>query len=362
VLTKPEGTGGLVSPATCAEQLIYEVSDPQAYFVPDVVCNFADVRFAQAGEHRVEVTGARGRARTSDYKVSFTVEDGWRASTVIPIFGRDAVRKAERTGAAVIERTRTILRQRNLAEWRRTLVEPLGGEAMYGPHASDAARSVREVLCRIVCDHDSQEGAQVLLREQASIISHMAPGSSISIVNGAKQLNRIGAFLLPKSEVPLTLHIDGRSMPAPVATDGVMAAAVAPAPPAAPEDLDGGTVPLFALAYARSGDKGDLFNVGVIARKPGYLPAIHAALTDDAVLDHYRHLALDPVKVSLDRFFMPGFDGVNFVIHGCMQGGMANCLMVDAGAKGMAQLLLEHPVRIPRALRQDAVVARWLND
>lgn len=93
-----------------------------------------------------------------------------------------------------------------------------------------------------------------------------------------------------------------------------------------------------------------------------YLPAIHAALSDEAVLDHYRHLALDPAKVSLERYFMPGFDGMNFVINGCMQGGMANCMMIDAGAKGMAQLLLEHPVRIPRALRQDAAVAPWIAD
>ncbi len=362
VLTKPEGTGGLVSPATCAEQLIYEVSDPQAYVVPDVVCDFADVRFRQTGPHRVDVTGAKGRARTDAYKVSFTVDDGWRATTVIPILGRDAVRKAEKTGAAVIARTRDILRQRNLADWRQTLVETLGAEAMYGPNASTAARTVREVILRIVCDHDTQEGAQVLLREQASIISHMAPGTSIAITNGAKPLNRIGAFLLPKSEVSLTLHIDGRSVPVPVATDGAMTEAAVPAAPPAPGDLDGGTVPLFALAHARSGDKGNLFNVGVMSRKPEYLPAIHAALSDDAVLGHYRHLALDPAKVSLERYFMPGFDGINFVVNGCMQGGMSTCMMVDAGAKGMAQLMLEHPVPIPRALRQDPAVARWIED
>jgi hypothetical protein len=362
VLTKPEGTGGLVSPATCAEQLIYEVSDPQAYFVPDVVCDFADVRFRQVGADRVDVRGAKGRARTDSYKVSFTIDNGWRATAVLPIFGRDAVRKAERTGAAMIERTRNILRQRNLGEWRQTLVEPLGAEAMYGPHASTAARSVREVVCRIVCDHDTQEGAQVMLLEQPSLISHMAPGTSIAISKGLTPLNRIGAFLLPKSDVELTLHVGGRSMPSPVASDGRMTAAAAPEAPEPPEDRDGGTVPLFALAYARSGDKGNLFNVGVMARRSEYLPAIHAALTDEAVLDHYRHLALDPAKVSLERYFMPGFDGINFVVNGCMQGGMATCMMIDSGAKGMAQLLLEHPVAIPRALRRDAAVARWLED
>jgi hypothetical protein len=362
VLTKPDGTGGLVSPATCAEQLIYEVSDPQAYFVPDVVCDFADVRFETVGPDRVEVTGAKGRARTDTYKISFTVDDGWRASMVMPIIGRDAVRKAEKTGAELIKRTRNILRQRNIGEWRRTLVEPLGAEAMYGPFASEGARSSREVMLRIVCEHDSEAGAQVLLSEQPSVISHMAPGTSVPISRSVTALSRIGAFLLPKSEVPLTLHVDGRSISAPVAADGRITAVVTPSEPSAPEDLDGGTVPLIALAYARSGDKGNLFNVGVIARTAAYLPAIHAALTDEAVLEHYRHLALDPAKVSIERYFMPGFDGINFVVNGCMQGGMSACMMVDAGAKGMAQLLLDHPVRIPRALRRDPALTRWLAD
>jgi hypothetical protein len=360
ILTKPEGTGGLVSPRTCAEQLIYEVSDPQAYIVPDVVCDFSDVRLSSVGKDRVNVTNAKGRARTSDYKISFTVDQGWQASTVIPIFGRNAVKKAERTGEAVIARTRNILRQRNLAEWSGTRIEALGAEAMYGPHATEAARNVREVICRIVVDHESQEGAQVLLREQASIISHMAPGSSVAITNGMRPINQIGAFLLPKSEVPLTLHIDGKSTPLTIATDGGIAPTQTPAAPAPPEDIDGGTVPLIALAYARSGDKGNLFNVGVMARKPAYLPAIHAALSDAAVLDHYRHLALDPAKVSLERYFMPGFEGINFVINGCMQGGISACMMVDAGAKGMAQLLLDHPVRIPLALRRDPDLTSWL--
>lgn len=361
VLTKPEGTGGLVTPFSCAEQLIYEVSDPQAYFVPDVVCDFSDIKFKTIGKDRVDITGAKGRARTSEYKVSFTVEDGFRGTTVIPIFGRDAVKKAEKTGEAIIQRTRNLLRQRNLAEWRQTRVETLGGEANYGPNATEAARNVREVVLRVACDHESEAGVQVLLREQASIISHMAPGTTIALTNGMKPLNKIGAFLLPKSEVPLTLYMNGEAVPAPVATDGAIAPTKAPTPPPAPADLDGGEVPLYALAYARSGDKGNLFNIGVMARKPEYLPAIHAALTDEAVLSHYRHLALDPKKVNLERYYMPGFDGINFVVNGCMQGGMAACIMVDAGAKGMAQLMLEHPVKIPKALRNDPAIAKHLN-
>ena len=94
VITKPEGTGGLVSIGTVSEQLLYEVSDPQRYYVADVICDFTDVQLAQVGPDRVEVSGARGLGRTDTYKASLTYDAGWRASAIIPIIGLEAAAKA----------------------------------------------------------------------------------------------------------------------------------------------------------------------------------------------------------------------------------------------------------------------------
>ena len=141
VVTKAPGTGGLVSRAAVAEQMLYEMGDPGAYILPDVVCDFSGVEIAEVGPDRVRVSGARGLAPTPTYKVCATYPDGYRCTAILNIIGIDAAKKARRTAEAILARTRAIFREQNLADYSATHIEVLGAETVYGPHARTRRRA-----------------------------------------------------------------------------------------------------------------------------------------------------------------------------------------------------------------------------
>jgi hypothetical protein len=109
---------------------------------------------------------------------------------------------------------------------------------------------------------------------------------------------------------------------------------------------DATTVPLIALAWARSGDKGNNSNIGVIARKSEYLPIIRTVLTAQAVANYFAH----HLEGDVERFDVPGIRAMNFVLHDVLGGGGIASLRNDPQGKGFAQMLLDFPVPVDQKL------------
>ena len=356
IVTKPKDTGGLVSVAAVAEQILYEVGDPQAYQLPDVVCDFAGVRVEAAGGERVRVTGAKGYPPSGKLKVCVTYEDGFRFIGAMPIVGRDAARKAQRQGEAIFTRVGEMLRDRNLAPFRDRRIEVLGAEATYGANASPQAKLVREVVCRIGAEHDEAAALNVLAREFDSPATSMSVGTTGWF--GARPtitpVARVHSFLIPGDEVTANVAIAGAqhavASPAPLKpfSPSMIERPPAPARPAAGGDLV--TVPLIEVAWARSGDKGDAFNVGVIARRAEFLPWIRLGLSEDAVGAYFAHEFEGAKHPKVEVYDLPGMHALNIHCHDALGGGQFASLRLDALAKGKAQQLLDMPIQVPRGL------------
>lgn len=353
VMTKPAGTGGLVSVGTIAEQLLYEVGDPRAYIVPDVVCDFTGITLKQVGPDRVLVRGARGYPPPQTLKLCGTYDDGWRSVALIPVSGIDAVSKARRTAEALLERVSAMLEERGWGPWRQTHVEVIGTETAWGPRAK--ALDPREVLLKIVVDHANPAACMLFGREQTTAIMNMAVGTSIApIIAAPRAFPLTGMFfgLIDRARVTQAVTLDGAALdfadPVAPGFDPAVLPQIEGHVPVAEGDFV--EVPLIRLAWGRSGDKGRLFNVAVIARRSEYLPWIRASLTVDSVTNWYRHLFDDPANARMEAFEVPGVHGINFLAHDAQGGGINLSPRFDAAAKSMAQHLLEMPVQLPRSL------------
>src|SRR6185503_8648684 len=132
---------------------VYEIGDPRAYVLPDVTCDFTQVRAEQVAHDRVRVTGATGRPPTPTYKVSATYPDGFKVSAGIFLAGEHAVQKAERVARALVDKIERLLVARGFAELRAVQIDVLGAESTYGPHARPEAKQAREVVVRIAASH-----------------------------------------------------------------------------------------------------------------------------------------------------------------------------------------------------------------
>ncbi|MDQ8728236.1 acyclic terpene utilization AtuA family protein [Bradyrhizobium sp. LHD-71] len=356
VLTKPEGTGGLVTPLIVAEQMLYEVQDPGNYLLPDVTCDIRDVRLRQVGPNQVSVSGAKGTAPGDCYKTSITYEDGYRASATLTIVGRDAVERAEHIGHALLERTRQIFRERNLGDYEETHIDLLGSErSLYGATAQAAIQKTREIVLRIAVRHKDEAAVNIFGREIAPFGTSGTPGTTgFSGRQKAQKVYRLFSTLLSKDRLSVTVDVDGERQNFAPAMFSQRPTASARAETRITH-YRGPTVrmPLSSVAVARSGDKGDTCCLAVIARCPDFFPILLEQVTPQRVADHLAHLVAGPIE----RYEVPGTSALNFMLFQALGGGGAGSLRNDPLGKAFAQILLDLEIDVPAALSKRPEIA-----
>lgn len=179
---KPDGTGGMVTVPTVREQLLYEVTDPTAYRTPDVVLDFREVRAERTGADRVRISGARGRARPEELKVSVGYRAGHRAECGISYAGPGAADRARLAADVVSERLRgTGLRVR---------ADVLG--AMGDPDG--------ECRLRVAAIAEDRTAAQTVCHEVESLYTN-GPAGGGGVRTDVREVIGIVSALIPRSDV-----------------------------------------------------------------------------------------------------------------------------------------------------------------
>ena len=194
-ITKVAGSGGLVTTATCTEQLLYELHDPAAYLTPDVVADFSQVQMTSTGDDRVHVTGATGRARPEELKVSVGHYDGWIGDGQISYGGPGAVGRAKLAAQIVAERLRLVgLTPRDIR------YDLIGVDALHGTVPTRHAPEPYEVRLRVAARTDSARDARRVAQEVEALYTNgPAGGGGATVV--VRQVLAMRSLLIPRDNV-----------------------------------------------------------------------------------------------------------------------------------------------------------------
>jgi Acyclic terpene utilisation family protein AtuA len=346
-ITKHPGTGGIVSVHSISEQLLYEMGTPQ-YLAPDCIARFDSIRLTQEGPDRVKVSGIVGEPPPEKLKVSVSFSHGYRAFGRLVVTGPDTLAKAERVAQLVWESAG------GTDLFEDTATQFLAWNATHPP-LTDAEPS--EIMVQLaVRDADADKinnrfGVQVVPRVLGSV-----PGITVLADQGRPRASDVVGYwpaLIDRSSVPMRVLVGDDEGDVPH-LDLTRARAAGPAftperHAARPSGRDGGstvTVPLSRLCLARSGDKGDTCNVGVIARSDAIYGWIVEHLTAAFVKQRFAGVC----KGEVERHEIPNLLALNFLLHESLGGGGTMSLILDAQGKTYAQYLLAAEVEVEAGL------------
>ena len=204
VVTKHEGTGGLINIPSVKEQLLYEMGDPKSYITPDVVADFSSIRLKDDGENRVRVFGVKGNPNTEFYKVSIAYSAGWKAVGTLVYAYPEAYAKAQ--AADKILRARL---ERLGLKFDLILTEFVGVNATHGHLAGEPSPDIPEVQLRVGVRGQSRADVERFTKEIAPLIL-TGPPAVTGFAGGRPKVEEIMAYfpaLIPKNLIETKVEI-----------------------------------------------------------------------------------------------------------------------------------------------------------
>jgi len=361
VVTKHPGTGGLVSVQTVREQLLYEMGHPQSYITPDVIADFSTIQLFSDGPDRVKVSGVKGRPPTDLLKVSVAYSDGYKATGTLIISGPDARAKAEVFSQIMWQKLSAELAKAGLPACRKTMTEYIGDDSTH--RALSPNVSAKEVLVRFGALAHEKASLQIFRKILPSLI--LSGPSGVAVTGGAPVISDVVSYwpaLIPQ-EVALSRVWVGEITRQELNMKQVFQSSELAWPKTGGSSEVGGSaadghdwsafkkdathkMPLWAIAHARSGDKGDTANIGLIARSP----ACYAWIRDHVTADLVKQWFSSSCKGSVSRFIVPNLWALNFLLEETLDGGGTMSLCIDAQGKTLSQALLRCELEIPTGL------------
>jgi hypothetical protein len=188
VITKHDGTGGIVNVPSVTEQLVYEMGDPAHYITPDGVADFTSIRLKQQGRDRVAVSGIRGGPRTPMLKVSIAWFYGYKAVGTLVYSWPEAHEKARAANRILRQRLKDLG-----LEFEQVLTEYVGVDATHGPLAGDVSPDMPEVQLRVGVRARDKGPVERFTREIAPLVL-TGPPSVTGFAGGRPQVEEIVAY------------------------------------------------------------------------------------------------------------------------------------------------------------------------
>ncbi len=353
-VTKHKKTGGLVCEKSVKEQLVYEMGDPSNYISPDGVACFDTIQLKDEGKDRVRIFGIKGKPEPELLKVSMSFDDGYKASGTLLICGPDVYKKAKVVADIFWKKV-----GHKFEESRTDLV----GTGSIWPKQLGRAETDEIYLKLSVLDKNYKKVNDFGTMLPALIL---CGPSGMAVTGGGRPKPSTVVAYWPalirrdncKAKI-LTIDTKANEDFCEIGFPIVEHKAVDVSLPKTKKRFKKATgakkiVKLRQICYARSGDKGDTANIGLLARTPDIYNWIVENITSKVVKNFFKGITYGKVV----RYELENLHALNFLLEETLGGGGTKSLMVDPQGKTLSQALLEMQVQVPSSLLKSAKVKK----